>query len=70
MGPHVEVEKSELCSSLWAFCDELHCGINERQRTDYFLLLQFVKCDSDRLVGQPYAAIMELSFWCQLPVVR
>jgi len=53
MGPHVEVEKCDLYSSLWASCDELHCGMDARQCTDYVLMLLFVKYESDRLAGQP-----------------
>jgi|OpeIllAssembly_1097287.scaffolds.fasta_scaffold03047_6 type I restriction enzyme M protein len=59
MGLHVEVEKCGLYSSLWASCDELHCGMDARQCTDYFLQQLFVKYESDRLAGQPYAAIMK-----------
>jgi len=53
MGPHAEVEKCDLYSSLWASCDELHCGMDARQCTDYVLMLLFVKYESDRLAGQP-----------------
>jgi hypothetical protein len=56
------IKKSELYSSLWASCDELHGGMDASQYKDYVLVLLFIKYISDKYAGVPF----KLS--CQLPM--
>jgi type I restriction-modification system DNA methylase subunit len=51
------MKKSELYSSLWKSCDELHGGMDASQYKDYVLALLFVKYASDKYAGQPRALI-------------
>ncbi|MFZ3327588.1 MAG: type I restriction-modification system subunit M [Methylocella sp.] len=51
------LKKSELYSSLWSSCDELRGGMDASQYKDYVLVLLFIKYNSDRYVGVPYAPI-------------
>ena len=46
------LKKSELCSSLRQFCDELRGGMDASQCKDYVLVLLFVKYIIDKYAGQ------------------
>jgi type I restriction enzyme M protein len=45
------IKKSELYSSLWVSCDELHGGMDASQYKDYALVLLFIKYISDKYAG-------------------
>ncbi len=51
------LKKSELYSSLWSSCDELHGGMDASQCKDYVLVLLFIKYVSDKYADLPYAEI-------------
>ena len=51
------LKKSELYSSLWSSCDELRGGMDATQYKDYVLVCRFIKYDSDKYAGVPYAPI-------------
>ena len=51
------LKKSELYSSLWSGCDELHGGMDDSQYKDYVLVLLFIKYVSDKYAGVPFAPI-------------
>lgn len=51
------IKKSELCSSLWASCDELRGGMDASQYKDYVLTMLFVKYISDKYKDKPFGAI-------------
>lgn len=42
------IKKSDLYSSLWASCDELHGGIDASQYKGYVLFMLFIKYVSDK----------------------
>ena len=42
------IKKSDLYASIWASCDELCGGLDASQYKDYVLLMQFIKCISDK----------------------
>jgi type I restriction enzyme M protein len=42
------IKKSDLCSSLWASCDELRGGMDASQYKDYVLFMLFIKYISDK----------------------
>jgi type I restriction enzyme M protein len=52
------IKKSELYSSLWESCDELHGGMDASQYKDYVLVMLFVKYVSDKYTGMPYAPVI------------
>lgn len=52
------LKKSELCSPLWASCDEPRGGMDASQYKDYVLVLLFIKYVSDKYAGEPYSAIV------------
>src|SRR6266446_3623977 len=49
------LKKSQLYSSLWQSCDELHGGMDASQYKDYVLTLLFMKYVSDKYAGKPDA---------------
>ena len=51
------LKKSELYSSLWQSCDELHGGMDASQYKDYVLVLLFMKYVSDKYAGQREALL-------------
>ena len=52
------IKKTELYSSLWAYCDELRSGMDASQYKDYVLTMLFMRCVSDKYKGDSCGMIV------------